>query len=85
MANKVITMQQIRSIIQLLEKAKWYEYINDPTLADAILVRLTAGAHRIELKGESLRRKKVTDYTFHNFLEENTNRIYFFVYYIREN
>jgi hypothetical protein len=39
--------------------AKWYEYINDPTLADAILDRLTANAQRIELKGESLRRKKV--------------------------
>jgi DNA replication protein DnaC len=42
--------------------AKWYEYINDPTLADAILDRLTANAHRIELKGESLRRKKTKDY-----------------------
>lgn len=47
-----------------LPVAKWYEYINDPTLADAILDRLTAGAHRIELKGESLRRKKVTDYKY---------------------
>jgi hypothetical protein len=37
---------------------KMYEYINDPTLADAILDRLTANAHRVELKGESLRRKK---------------------------
>ena len=42
-----------------LPVAKWYEYINDPTLADAILDRLTANAQRIELKGESLRRKKV--------------------------
>ena len=41
-----------------LPVAKWFEYINDPTLADAILDRLTSGAHRIELKGESLRRKK---------------------------
>ena len=41
---------------------KWYEYINDPTLADAILDRLTSDAHRIELKGESLRRKKVKTY-----------------------
>jgi DNA replication protein DnaC len=41
-----------------LPVTKWYEYINDPTLADAILDRLTANAHRIELKGESLRRKK---------------------------
>jgi len=42
-----------------LPVAKWYEYINDPTLADAILDRLTANGHRIELKGESLRRKKI--------------------------
>jgi DNA replication protein DnaC len=28
-------------------------------LADAILDRLTANAHRIELTGESLRRKKI--------------------------
>lgn len=67
--------QEIRlTILQLLEDrygkksiiitsqlpvAKWHEYINDPTLADAILDRLTANAQRIELKGESLRRKKV--------------------------
>lgn len=35
---------------------KWYEYIKEPTLADAICDRLTANAHKIELKGESLRR-----------------------------
>ncbi len=46
-------------ITSQLPIAKWYEYINDPTLADAILDRLTANAHRIELKGESLRRKKI--------------------------
>jgi DNA replication protein DnaC len=68
--------QEIRlTILQLLEDrygkksiiitsqlpvAKWYEYINDPTLADAIMDRMTANAIRIELKGESLRRKKST-------------------------
>jgi DNA replication protein DnaC len=36
----------------------WHDYINEPTIADAILDRLTASAHRIDLKGESLRRKK---------------------------
>lgn len=46
-------------ITSQLPVAKWYEYINDPTLADAILDRLTANSHRIELKGESLRRKKI--------------------------
>jgi DNA replication protein DnaC len=45
-------------ITSQLPVAKWFEYINDPTLADAILDRLTANAQRIELKGESLRRKK---------------------------
>ena len=38
---------------------KWYEYINDPTLADAIMDRITAKAYRIELKGESLRKKEI--------------------------
>jgi DNA replication protein DnaC len=45
-------------ITSQLPVAKWYEYINDPTLADAILDRLTANVHRVELKGESRRRKK---------------------------
>jgi DNA replication protein DnaC len=49
-------------ITSQLPVAKWYEYINDPTLADAILDRMTADAHRIELKGESLRRKKMKTY-----------------------
>ena len=41
-----------------LPVSKWHEYLNDHTLADAILDRMTANAHRIELKGESMRRKK---------------------------
>jgi DNA replication protein DnaC len=41
-----------------LPVAKWYDYINEPTLADAIMDRLLANASRIELKGESMRRKK---------------------------
>lgn len=36
----------------------WYDFINEPTLADAIMDRLTAHAHKIELKGASLRNKK---------------------------
>jgi DNA replication protein DnaC len=41
-----------------LPVAKWYEYIDEPTLADAILDRMTARSHRIELTGESRRKKK---------------------------
>jgi DNA replication protein DnaC len=37
---------------------KWHESINEPTLADAIMDRLMANAHRFELKGESLRKNK---------------------------
>ena len=37
---------------------KWYEFINEPTIADAILDRLTATAHKIELTGQSLRKRK---------------------------
>jgi DNA replication protein DnaC len=35
----------------------WHEWIADPTLGDAILDRLVHNAHRIELKGESMRRR----------------------------
>lgn len=35
----------------------WHAWLNDPTVADAILDRLIHRAHRIALKGESLRRK----------------------------
>ena len=38
----------------------WYEVIGDETLADAILDRVVHDAHRIELIGESLRRKRKT-------------------------
>lgn len=45
-------------ITSQLPVSKWYEYINEPTLADAIMDRMTAQIHRIELKGESRRKKK---------------------------
>lgn len=42
-----------------LPVGKWYDYINEPTIADAIMDRLTANAHRVELKGESMRQKNI--------------------------
>jgi DNA replication protein DnaC len=36
---------------------RWHEYLNDPTLADAILDRVIHHSHRLALKGESLRKK----------------------------
>ena len=45
-------------ITSQLPVVKWYDYIAEPTLADAIMDRLAVNAHRVELKGESLRKKK---------------------------
>ena len=39
--------------------SRWHEVIGDPTLGDAILDRILHRAHRIELKGPSLRRRLV--------------------------
>jgi DNA replication protein DnaC len=36
----------------------WHEKIGDPTLADAILDRLLHNAYKINLKGESMRKKQ---------------------------
>jgi len=36
----------------------WHPQIGDPTIADSILDRLVHNAHRIELKGESMRKKR---------------------------
>lgn len=44
-------------IASQLPIGKWHEYIAEPTLADAIMDRLMANAHRFELKGQSLRKK----------------------------
>jgi len=40
--------------------AHWHEGLGEPTVADAILDRLLHGAHRLELRGESLRRSEPT-------------------------
>lgn len=45
----------------------WHEAIGNPTLADAILDRLVHNAYKIDLKGESMRKKK-------NNLDSVTNK-----------
>jgi len=37
--------------------ANWHSQIGDPTVADSILDRLVHNSHRIELKGESMRKR----------------------------
>ena len=45
-------------IASQLPVAAWYEVIGEPTISDAILDRITHQSIRIELTGESLRKKK---------------------------
>ena len=47
--------------------SKWKEIIGESTIADAILDRLVNSSHRIDLKGESLRKQKL------NAINQNNN------------
>jgi len=44
-------------ICSQLPVGKWHEYFDEPTIADAILDRIIPKAHRIDLKGNSLRKQ----------------------------
>lgn len=45
-------------ITSQLPVSKWHEVIGEKTIADAILDRIVHNAHRIDLKGESMRKKR---------------------------
>jgi DNA replication protein DnaC len=49
---------------------KWYEVIGEQTIADAILDRIIHDAHRLELKGDSMRKKRIN---FQSETEEKEN------------
>ena len=51
---------QVRSTIltSQLPVSRWHEQIGDPTLADGILDRLVHNAHRIEMRGDSMRKNR---------------------------
>ena len=66
-----ITAEQRRDLLEMMEDRHgrgstvvtsqlpvehWHEIIGDPTIADAILDRLVHNAHRLTLKGDSLRK-----------------------------
>jgi hypothetical protein len=36
----------------------WHKQVDDPTLADGILDRLVHNAHRIEMRGDSMRKNR---------------------------
>ncbi len=41
-----------------LPVSNWHAYLEEPTVADALMDRMTAKCHRLELKGDSRRKKK---------------------------
>lgn len=44
-------------VVSQLPTEEWYGSLGDNTLADAILDRLMHNAHRLQLKGESMRKR----------------------------
>ncbi|MFC1478938.1 IS21-like element helper ATPase IstB [Candidatus Margulisiibacteriota bacterium] len=68
----VLTEHQSRDLLEVIEDRynvrstilttqfpidKWHELVGDPTIADAILDRLVHNAHKIHMKGGSMRKK----------------------------
>ena len=71
----VLTQQQRNDLLEIMEDrhgqgatlitsqlpvTHWHEAIGDPTLADAILDRLLHNSHKMQLKGESMRKIQAT-------------------------
>ncbi len=71
-----LTAEQRRDLLEIVEDryekgsllitsqipvARWHELIGDPTIGDAVLDRVVHRAHRIELKGPSLRKRHSVD------------------------
>ena len=50
--------QRSTIVTSQLPLAHWHDYLGEATLADAILDRLVHNAYKLELKGESMRKKK---------------------------
>lgn len=61
--NIIEDRHQVKStmITSQLPVKHWHDYIGEPTTADAILDRLLEQAHRLEMKGESMRKNKKLD------------------------
>lgn len=73
---ETLTADQCRDLLEIVEDRyangsilitsqvpvdRWYEIIGNPTLADAILDRVVHNAYRIDLSGESLRKRQTAE------------------------
>lgn len=48
-----------------LPVGNWHQYIEESTIADAIMDRLAVNAHRFDIKGDSLRREKLKNNAYY--------------------
>jgi DNA replication protein DnaC len=68
-----MTAEQRRDLLEIVEErygrastlltsqlpvSRWHDVVGEPTLADAILDRIVHHAQRLELKGDSLRKRQ---------------------------
>lgn len=68
-----LTTQQAQELLEVIEERsglgscivtsqlpvkEWHSYFKNPTVADAIMDRLVHNSHRLELKGDSMRKEK---------------------------
>jgi DNA replication protein DnaC len=65
--------RQSTLITSQLPIEQWHTYLGDKTVADAILDRLVHNAHKITLKGESMRKQKGLETDKTNKKTEATN------------
>ena len=55
--EQVVKYQRgITIIISQLPVSEWYKPVGNPTVADALMDRLLHNGHRVELRGESMRK-----------------------------
>lgn len=61
--NIIEARHQLKSTIitSQLPVDKWHQYLGEPTIADAILDRVLQNINRIEMEGESMRKRKNID------------------------
>lgn len=70
-----LTLEQCRDLLEIFEDRygrrstivtsqlpvqDWHKWLPDPTLADAVLDRLLHNSHRVDMRGESMRRNRST-------------------------